>query len=398
MTSLLRGLIVAALAALLTSACNVSPPPDQAQKDPLVGAWRAQVRFNSGALMEMRDLQFMYVFNAGGTMTESSNYDGSPPGPPAYGIWRKTAPREFEATYEFYNTKPPATFDEITKGGGWLPNGRGVLSENIKVSDDGSSFQSTITYTSIPGLDWIVAIPLGAAVVTAFVVTGVASAINIIDGLNGLSSMCAALVLAGVAYVAMQVGDMTVAWLALAGICALFGFFVLNYPGGRVFLGDGGAYVVGFYVAEVGILLLHRNPQVSPLCPLLLCIYPVFETVFSMYRRRVLRARSPGLPDGIHLHSLIYRRLMRWSAGAVEGKRLTRRNSMTSPYLWLLCMLAVLPAMLFWDNTALLGTLIVVFGFAYTLLYWRIVRFRSPRWLRAPARARRPVGEVPGQG
>ena len=188
------------------------------------------------------------------------------------------------------------------------------------------------------------------------------------------------------------------AWLALAGICALFGFFVLNYPGGRVFLGDGGAYVVGFYVAEVGILLLHRNPQVSPLCPLLLCIYPVFETVFSMYRRRVLRARSPGLPDGIHLHSLIYRRLMRWSAGAVEGKRLTRRNSMTSPYLWLLCMLAVLPAMLFWDNTALLGTLIVVFGFAYTLLYWRIVRFRSPRWLRAPARARRPVGEVPGQG
>jgi len=258
--------------------------------------------------------------------------------------------------------------------------------------------QSTITYTSIPGLDWIVAMPLGAAVVTAFVVTGVASAINIIDGLNGLSSMCAALVLAGVAYVAMQVGDMTVAWLALAGICALFGFFVLNYPGGRVFLGDGGAYVVGFYVAEVGILLLHRNPQVSPLCPLLLCIYPVFETVFSMYRRRVLRARSPGLPDGIHLHSLIYRRLMRWSAGAVEGKRLTRRNSMTSPYLWLLCMLAVLPAMLFWDNTALLGTLIVVFGFAYTLLYWRIVRFRSPRWLRALARARRPVGEVPGQG
>ena len=41
--------------------------------------------------------------------------------------------------------------------------------------------------------------------------------------------------------------------------------------------------------AEVAILLLHRNPTVSPMFPLLLCIYPVFETVFSIYRRRFLR-------------------------------------------------------------------------------------------------------------
>ena len=123
--------------------------------------------------------------------------------------------------------------------------------------------QSTITYTAIPGLDWVVAMPIGAALVTTFVVTGVASSINIIDGLNGLSSMCAALVLAAVGYVAMQVGDMTVAWLALAGISALLGFFVLNYPGGLVFLGDGGAYFIGFYVAEVAILLLHRTPGIA---------------------------------------------------------------------------------------------------------------------------------------
>lgn len=258
--------------------------------------------------------------------------------------------------------------------------------------------QSTITYTAIPGLDWVVAMPLGAALVTAFVVTGVASAINIIDGLNGLSSMCAALALAALAYVALQVGDMTVAWLALAGIAALLGFFVLNYPAGLVFLGDGGAYFVGFYVAEVSILLLHRNPQVSPLFPLLACMYPVFETVFSMYRRRVLRARSPGIPDGIHLHSLIYRRLMRWSAGPLEAKRLTRRNSMTSPYLWLLCMFAVLPAMLFWDNTAVLAAFIILFGMSYTLLYWRIVRFKAPRWMRTRAGPRRSVSQVPGQG
>ena len=153
-----------------------------------------------------------------------------------------------------------------------------------------------------------------------FVVTGVANSVNIIDGFNGLSSMCAMLILGAVAYVAFQVDDWSVMWLALAGIGALAGFFVWNYPAGLVFLGDGGAYFVGFYVAEVAILLLHRNPQVSPMFPLLACIYPVFETLFSMYRRRVLQDRSPGVPDGIHLHSLIYRRVVRWAAGASQGE------------------------------------------------------------------------------
>ena len=95
----------------------------------------------------------------------------------------------------------------------------------------------------------------------------------------------------------------------------------------------------------------------------------------------MLRGQPAGMPDGIHLHSLIYRRVMRWAVGNRSAKALTRRNSMTSPYLWLLCMTAVVPAMLFWDSTALLGCFIVLFGLSYTALYWRIVRFKSPRWM-----------------
>lgn len=240
---------------------------------------------------------------------------------------------------------------------------------------------AVLTYTAIPGLDWVVSFPVGAVLVTIFAVAGAANAFNIIDGFNGLASMCGVLVLCALAYVGFQVGDLLVAWLALAGIGMLLGFFVWNYPGGLVFLGDGGAYFLGFYVAEVAILLLHRNPQVSPLFPLLAGIYPVFEIGFSIYRRRVLRGKSPGIPDGIHLHSLIYRRVVRWAAGSREAKALTRRNSMTSPYLWVLCMCAVAPAMLFWDNTPVLATLMGAFSIGYIYLYWRIVRFRAPRWL-----------------
>jgi UDP-N-acetylmuramyl pentapeptide phosphotransferase/UDP-N-acetylglucosamine-1-phosphate transferase len=238
-----------------------------------------------------------------------------------------------------------------------------------------------IEYTAIPGVDWLVSTPWGAVLLTVFAVAGVANSVNIIDGFNGLASMCAVLILASVGYVGSVVGDPLVTSLALVGAGAVLGFFFWNFPAGLIFLGDGGAYFVGFYVAELAILLLHRNPQVSPMFPLLVCIYPIFETVFSIYRRRFIRAVPPTMPDGIHLHSLVYRRLMRWAVGNRTAKALTRRNSMTSPYLWFLCMLAVLPAVAFWDNTPALAGFISLFALIYIVMYWRIVRFKTPRWM-----------------
>ena len=239
-----------------------------------------------------------------------------------------------------------------------------------------------ITRSDIPGLDLLLALSAGAFVVTLVAVAGIANSVNIIDGFNGLASMCVVIMLAAVAYVAFQVNDPEIGLLGLVGIGAVLGFFVWNFPGGMIFLGDGGAYFLGFYVAELSILLLVRNSEVSPLFPLLVCIYPVFETVFSIYRRRFLRAVPPSMPDGIHLHSLIYRRLLRWAVGDRSARALIRRNSKTSPFLWALCMISVVPAVLFWDSTAVMAVSLALFAFGYVLLYWSIVRFRSPRWLR----------------
>jgi UDP-N-acetylmuramyl pentapeptide phosphotransferase/UDP-N-acetylglucosamine-1-phosphate transferase len=238
-----------------------------------------------------------------------------------------------------------------------------------------------ITRTDIYGLDWIVGTSIGAMVATVFTVAGVANSVNIIDGFNGLSAMCVSLMLLTFGYVAYQVGDMELALWSLAGVGAVLGFFVWNFPAGLVFLGDGGAYFLGFFVAEIGILLIARHPQISPLFALIVCIYPVFETVFSIYRRRFIRATPPGLPDGIHLHSLIYRRLMRWALGAQDARAMTYRNSMTAPYLWMLCMFSLVPALLFWDSTPMILACMVLFGVTYVALYWRIVRFKTPKWL-----------------
>ena len=240
---------------------------------------------------------------------------------------------------------------------------------------------ATIARTDLWGFDALAALPLGAAFLAVFTVAGIANAVNIIDGFNGLAAMCVMMMLLAMAYVAGEVGDTTIAALALVGVGAVLGFFLWNYPAGLIFLGDGGAYFMGFYVAELGILLLHRNPAVSPLFPLLMVIYPVFETLFSMYRRRIVRGHAVGIPDGVHLHSLIYRRLLRWAVGQNDAAALTRRNAATAPYLWLLCMLAVVPSVLFWHSSRMLGGFILLFGVSYVLLYGSIVRFRAPRWL-----------------
>ncbi|MGA3157257.1 MAG: hypothetical protein ABSE43_06775 [Steroidobacteraceae bacterium] len=150
MPKIIRALLFGIGTAAALSACGnaVTPSPAKAGEiDVLVGAWRSHLQVNSGAFAGMQGLEFMYVFNFGGTMTESSNYDASPPVQPAYGVWRKTGAREFEARYEFYNTKPPAAFGEIVKGGGWAPDGYGLFVENIKLSEDGQSFTSSMTYT-----------------------------------------------------------------------------------------------------------------------------------------------------------------------------------------------------------------------------------------------------------
>jgi UDP-N-acetylmuramyl pentapeptide phosphotransferase/UDP-N-acetylglucosamine-1-phosphate transferase len=237
----------------------------------------------------------------------------------------------------------------------------------------------------IERIDWVssewslhyiwLALPL-----TLLAVAGIANAINIIDGFNGLASVVTICMLFSLGYVALQVNDMFILVAALLVAGATAGFLVWNYPVGFIFLGDGGAYFLGFMLGELSVLLVMRNPQVSTWYAALLLIYPVFETLFSIYRRLFLRGKSPGMPDGIHLHSLIFRRIVLWAVGN-DGRALTRRNALTSPYLWLLSLMAVIPATVFWRHTGVLMTFCAMFVVIYVWLYARIVRFRSPRWM-----------------
>jgi hypothetical protein len=110
-------------------------------------------------------------------------------------------------------------------------------------------------------------------------------------------------------------------------------------------------------------------------------IYPTFETLFSIYRRRIVRGRPAGAPDGLHLHTLVYRRIVRKGLDAGNLRQRALRNSFTSVYLWVLSLVGIVPATFFWDRPIALAGATIAFILLYVQLYVAIVRIRTPRWL-----------------
>lgn len=217
--------------------------------------------------------------------------------------------------------------------------------------------------------------------ITLAALVGLPHAFNIIDGYNGLAGTVTVLICLAIAHVALQVGDRELATLVLCLVGATVGFLLWNYPKGLIFAGDGGAYFWGVMVAITSIALVQRHRDVSPWFPMLLLIYPVWETMFSIYRK-LARGGSPGVADALHFHQLIFRRIVREVFHDDEARRMLMRNNRTSPYLWGFTLLTVVPAVLFWNNTPVLMGFCLLFVCTYVPAYLMIVRFKVPRWIR----------------
>lgn len=238
-----------------------------------------------------------------------------------------------------------------------------------------------IPRVDLPALDMFIQIAwIGLALTTLAMLT-ITNGINLIDGLNGLAGMVGISMFGGLALVGYQVGDPFVVSASLLMAGSIAGFQFWNYPRGHLFLGDGGAYLLGFVLGALSILLVTRNPAVSAWFPPLLLAYPLLEVAFSVWRRRVLRGQSSGMPDAAHLHHLIYRRVVRWAVGSQQPESRQQRHAFASPYLWVLSSLAVVPAVIFHDDGRVLGPFLALFVFSYLWLYIRIARMRVPRWM-----------------
>lgn len=228
---------------------------------------------------------------------------------------------------------------------------------------------------------WLVQAPWIGMVIVLLAITGLPHAFNIIDGYNGLAGMVALIISLALAHVCLQVNDRSLGSLIICLAAVTGGFLVWNYPRGMLFAGDGGAYIWGVVIAMVSISLVQRNPDVSPWFPVLLLIYPIWETLFSIYRK-LARGVSPGMADALHFHQLIYRRLVIGVFHDDESRRMLMRNNRTSPYLWAFTMLTVVPAVLFWNKTWVLMAFCGLFVVSYVVAYLCIVRFKVPNWMK----------------
>ncbi len=227
--------------------------------------------------------------------------------------------------------------------------------------------------TGLPPLDWLLQFTPFAVLFTAFAVGGVANAVNIIDGFNGLAVGAVAIMLGALGAMGLQVGDPNFASICfLAAICAL-GFGVVNWPMGKLFLGDGGAYLLGFVLAWLAVLLPMRSLPVNAWATILVCAYPVIEVGFSVRRRRHREGHHPGQPDKLHLHHLIHRRLIRKLFPQTSN---VLQNGLTSPVCWLLVSVPAIWAVRFFDNTLLLAFGFFFSVFVYAALYARLTQFR----------------------
>jgi len=229
----------------------------------------------------------------------------------------------------------------------------------------------------IPLIDFLFIIPFFGIIFTIVAITGLANAYNIIDGFNGLSSMVGIMTLLAISYIAYLVGDTTIIFMSLVMAGAILGFFIWNYPQGLIFLGDGGAYLIGFWIGSLSVWLCMRHPGVSPWFALLINGYPIMETLFTIYRRIIHQDKNLGAPDAIHFHTLIYRRIL-------HAKHFDSRlsaNARTAPYLWTLAGLSIFPAVLWWHSTFILMGASALFMILYIWIYKKIVRFKTPIWM-----------------
>ena len=234
---------------------------------------------------------------------------------------------------------------------------------------------ATVGELDIWGLDALLTIAPLAIVATAVFVAGGSNAINIIDGFNGLSGSTIIIMAIGLGAVGLQVGDSFVAVLGALCAGATLGFLMLNYPSGKMFLGDGGAYFLGFWVSEMAVLLLVRHPELSAWQILAICGYPIIEVLFSIYRRKFVRKVSPGAPDALHLHGLVFRRLV-FKYVRRDAARPWKRNAMVPCFMAPAVAACVAVSVCFGQSTPAAVAIVVAQVVLYIAVYGRLVRGR----------------------
>ena len=258
---------------------------------------------------------------------------------------------------------------------------RGSVSERLLATIASGLIAWLLTGISVQsvdvwGVDTLLSLAPVSIILTAIAVGGVANSINIIDGVNGLAGATVIICISAIGYIAYSAGDINLAKFCIIIASVTGGFMLVNYPLGKIFLGDGGAYLLGFLLGWISVMLIARNNNISPWAPLLVCAYPVLEVLFSMLRRSA-RTHSLGHPDRLHLHSLVWARVVK-----IHFPKLSvlSQNSLVLPFMMIYAVIPAGLAIYFRTNTMYLALSFLFCALLYGLVYMRLVKFKWVTW------------------
>lgn len=216
---------------------------------------------------------------------------------------------------------------------------------------------------NIPFVDYLFTFEIFSLLFICFAVAGMINAFNMIDGINGLLMLFCLTVCVSILIFPQSAINLEFYLYLVALFFAILGIFILNFPFGRIFLGDGGAYFLGAMIV-IGLIKYYQVNDLSPWYVMLMLVYPVTDVLFSIYRRIVLKV-SALEPDNLHLHHLIYKRVSK-----LDLKSENKKHFLVTLMTFVIYTPFLLGANYFSKETQILQILTVIFISIYALIYF----------------------------
>ena len=236
--------------------------------------------------------------------------------------------------------------------------------------------QIGIKSISIPFLDLILSSSsMVAFTFTAICIVVLVNAVNFIDGVHGLSSGKVLIVLFSLCVLSYHYNEPNLLAVSLAAFGAILGLFMINFPMGRIFMGDAGAYSMGFVLAVLLITIQHRHPEISPWAIVLIIQWPITEMIHSIVRRRYSGKRADR-PDKMHMHHVIMRSLTILSKGHI---RANIANPLATVIILPLALLPVICGLIFREQTEACMILFFAFIAGFSALHFQLTRLSRKR-------------------
>ena len=191
---------------------------------------------------------------------------------------------------------------------------------------------------NIPLVSKLLSFKIGIFMLLILGIITTANGMNLIDGVHGLCGFSALTILGALLFLAHTTSDNLIFELTFNLILLFLPFIIYNYPYGKIFLGDLGAYSLGFLLSVITIIFFGRHPDLTPWLAVLLLVYPLIEASFS-FTRRLLNQISVTQPDISHIHLKLFYLLKRKK----ELKKIA--NPLVAPlmvFIWLFPLLSIL--------------------------------------------------------